>query len=302
MLKFIIDKFANKRGVNDADVDFEVSGLKITLPSGHDLPTFQKDFPLYDALLGHIAKFLPDRHLVIDVGANVGDTVAAMSQSNPLLSYLCIEADDYFFEYLEKNVSLIKTNCRDVHIQTHKTLVGVDVQASSLSGGSRTKTVVTTDNSDVAIPTTKVDSIYADLANETPLALLKVDVDGYDYDVINSAIETLRNSNSYIYFECDLQSSDGLKHYGKTLNKLHELGYTYFSVFDNFGYPMTLTQSVDVVSKLIEYAYIQKMRSSHKTIYYLDILCFRHNLMDSYEEMMKSYIRLVEVSCNTSRS
>src|SRR5215203_6027449 len=82
------------------DVCYRLSGdVEIDLPGNHPLPRYQRDYPLYDRFLPMLVSRLPDTAQIIDVGANCGDTVAAMYAANPRLRYLAIEPDPAFFKY-----------------------------------------------------------------------------------------------------------------------------------------------------------------------------------------------------------
>ena len=91
----------------DPTVEYAFCGSTLRLPLSHALPFFRRMFPLYSDNLGRIAaqlfiKFGTFR--VIDIGANVGDTVAVIHQYAPL-PILCIEGLPKFSELLAENVA-----------------------------------------------------------------------------------------------------------------------------------------------------------------------------------------------------
>ena len=68
------------------------------------LPDFKSSFLDYDRFLPHFVKYLPANSSVVDVGANVGDTLFEMVNANSNLEYICIEADGNFYKDLKINV------------------------------------------------------------------------------------------------------------------------------------------------------------------------------------------------------
>ena len=63
----------------------------------------KKDHFFYDKFLPHFSEYLPSDTAVIDVGANVGDTVVGMCQKNPRLQYVCIEANNDYYNKFKIN-------------------------------------------------------------------------------------------------------------------------------------------------------------------------------------------------------
>ena len=69
--------------VTDPVVRRTVHGVDLDMPLSHDLPRYTGQYPYYDTVLPSLAKFLltsqTERRklILVDVGANVGDTVLA---------------------------------------------------------------------------------------------------------------------------------------------------------------------------------------------------------------------------------
>ena len=101
MLKKVINRFISGiasrcRIALRIDQKYRVGNSTIVIPPDHRLRVCQNAYKQYDRFPPHLAKYLEDGSVVIDVGANVGDTVAAMVSSNDRLRYVCDEADDVF--------------------------------------------------------------------------------------------------------------------------------------------------------------------------------------------------------------
>ena len=106
-----------------------IGGVEIVLPPEHNLPYYQHRDPTYDAyaidLLARLAA--GDRHVtVIDVGANVGDTAAAVLASDPETSVISVEGDPMFLGYLARNLAAHAERATVAvsytHLRAHETL------------------------------------------------------------------------------------------------------------------------------------------------------------------------------------
>ena len=96
------------------------------------LPDYQKAHPKYDKLLPIISKYINQNEMIIDIGANVGDTLAAMVDENPNPIYLCIEPEDEFYSYLLRNVDIIQKKIPNLKVYLLKQFVGKQINNVSL--------------------------------------------------------------------------------------------------------------------------------------------------------------------------
>jgi FkbM family methyltransferase len=256
------------------DIVHQIGELKITLPYGHMLPVYQKQCPQYDRFLPHIAKYLPSHSFVVDVGANCADTLAGMIDANPLLNFLCIEADDYFYQYLTSNVCEIQKTYSNSIIKTFKSLAGSEISNVEMAGtGGTKKAVASLDSSTKTITSKSLDSIIqSQHVDQASISLIKVDTDGYDYDVINSASLLLQNKLPILFFECQHDDISQKEKYKMLIHHLAELGYNSWTVFDNFGALLLRNCDKDAILDLINYVWRQNAGTSRRTFYYLDIL------------------------------
>ena len=121
---------------------YQINNYSIQIDFTHRLPDYQSSHPFYDRFLPHLVKYLPKNSLVIDVGANVGDTLVGMVGNNDKLEYLCIEASKDFFSDLERNVKFLKKINGDLRISLVNEFVGKDIKDVGLYGGGGTKHAV----------------------------------------------------------------------------------------------------------------------------------------------------------------
>lgn len=244
--------------------------FSIKLPANHLLPYYQKQHPKYDRFLPHLVKYVTPLDTIVDIGANVGDTLAGMIEKNSASNYICIEPDDYFFSYLEENIALIKTSIKGLKIQTIKALVGKNVTNVSLDGKGGTKHAVI--NNQGGIKSLPLDEL---ISNKLNIRILKSDVDGFDYDVLDSSVEVIKNHKPMVFFECQYDAEYQMNGYKKILNTLELEGYCDWTVFDNFGEIVVRTNNIITIKQLMNYIWQQNVGKATRTIYYFDILSVR---------------------------
>jgi FkbM family methyltransferase len=256
------------------DIGYQIGKYVIRLPHDHMLPVYQARFPQYDRFLPHLAGLLPSNSMVIDVGANCADTLAAMADKNDTLDFLCIEADQFFYQYLAANAEAVKITNPARQIVLVKCLVGSEVTNVIMAGGGGTKKAVySQDPNQDAIQSASLDSIL-EITNAQidRISLVKVDTDGYDYDVLNSALSLLNGRQPLLFFEAHFSDAQQRAKYEELILVLYKTGYSNWSVFDNFGGLMLSEATPNQVIDLLTYVWRQNQNQSNRTIYYIDIL------------------------------
>jgi FkbM family methyltransferase len=272
------------------NIKYQYNSFFIELPAEHLLPLYQKHHKLYDRFLPHISKYLASESTVVDVGANCGDTVAAMYESNKNLAFICVEPDEVFFKFLQKNVSRIRVSDNQAIIRTIKSLVGQHITSASLEGAGGTRRAIV-DDRDTSISSRSLDDILSQ-CEITNIRLLKSDVDGFDYDVIDSAESTLDAETPIIYFECQLDHEFQKAGYKKTMAKLESKGYVEWVIFDNYGEVVLRTSDIQIVDQLMDYVWRQNTRRSTRTICYYDILAVTKRDGAFIDRVMSDYMLL----------
>ena len=160
------------RQISAASISYSYNYYSIELPATHLLPQYQSKHPKYDRFLPHLVQYVDQSDTIVDIGANVGDTLAALVERNPSASYICIEPDDLFYRFLEKNVRSIKSSFEGLKVETVKALVGKNVSNVSLEGTGGTKHAVLDGSGPIkSIP---LDEILATAVN---IRIIKSDVD-----------------------------------------------------------------------------------------------------------------------------
>lgn len=246
----------------------EFGPARIVLPPGHMLPLYHQRHPRYDRFLPHLARLLERGAGVVDVGANCGDTLAAMAAANPGLRYLCIEPDAGFMAYLGRNLQALRAAWPELQVQTAQALVGLAVTSASLEGSGGTKHAMPGAGGMAA---STLDALVAQ-SRFGSVRLLKSDVDGFDHDVIASASQVLERDAPLLFFECHFADSAQRTAYEQLIPSLVRRGYRHWTVFDNFGEVLLASALAEQLPELFEYVDRQNRGRSTRTVYYFDVL------------------------------
>lgn len=207
-----------------------IDNKKIILPPGHLLSLYETVYPEYDRFLPTVIGKIKENEAIIDIGANIGDTLFRLLNINTRPYYYCIEADNFFFEYLQKNKKSLDVNIQSKIILI-KTLVGDQLKGNLSETTTGTKSLI---ESDSDIKSKKLDDIIIEYKIKN-IKLIKVDVDGFDYNILFSAINELKNNKPDIFFEYMPLDESGKKNYLRLIEKLNEIGYSNWTMLDNYG-------------------------------------------------------------------
>jgi FkbM family methyltransferase len=260
-------RFGRRRGYRVGKFDLELTG-------DHALPKYQAQFSTYDRFLPVLAKQLTSQSTVVDVGANVGDTVASIASANPSLHFLAVEPDPVFSELLRNNITRMLSAEPGLAIEVVQALIADDLAIVGLEGGRGTSHAVVDDQSGKSAPfaTMSLDDLLLPRKPEG-VSLIKSDTDGFDWSVIDSGRSFFAEFRPMVYFECEVgKRGEYLEKYSKALGMLLSNGYVDFHVFDNFGGYLGLFYDSECMKGLMRYVAAQNAGRIHRTLYYMDIL------------------------------
>jgi FkbM family methyltransferase len=298
--KIIKNIFARKEKKPEGLIEREsfFGDLKIILKGNHMLDQYQKSFPLYDRFLPVLCSSFDG--LIIDVGANIGDTSIAVFSKNNKSFIVGVEPDDGFFSECEENINLNNLKDRFLGVKkfvtTNKGKYTIE-KSNTLSTGS-----ISNNSNEIG----EINSIsFSELMNLIPLEkkfkfdILKIDTDGFDWDVINSFLDYvnyLKKKPRFVFFEMQTYLNNIGVHdknreliidkYKLSIEGLFENGYNNFCLLDNFGTPIKITQSIKDIFEIDDYVKRSQIYNSHSTIYYLDILAFPNEELQFVNESL----------------
>lgn len=246
---------------------YKIGKFEICVPPNHALPKYQFRFKLYDRFLPHLVKFLDSPGTIIDIGANIGDTTIAMLQNckNPIIS---IEPSDYFYKYLEKNISSLDKTLID-RVSLFKNLIGTSELSGSLDHTKKGTASINLVNSNPNNNFVKLDELIDHSIN---ISLLKVDTDGFDYDVLLSGKKTIEHSKPMIFWENEINNNLQFEGYKKLYAFLESIGYSYIYLFDNYGNILYEDNKFETLIHLNKYILSMSKFGCTRTFYYTDIL------------------------------
>ncbi len=262
----ILLRFFKKLKTKKADT-YTIGDYEIDIPENFALPEYQAQFKLYDKFLPVLAKNLPHEKRIIDVGANIGDTTISMLQfcTNDIL---CFEPSDLFSAYLNKNLQKLAPKDQE-RITVIKQLVGTGLLSGSLDHNSAGTASVKVSNLTKDITHIPLDNLIDDT---TSVILLKVDTDGFDFDVIKSAEKILADSEPILFWENEILEDFQFSGFEELYDLLSSKGYKYVYIFDNYGNLMAEETNFETLKNINVYIYSMNKNGCTRTIYYTDIL------------------------------
>jgi len=240
--KMVLAPLVNKFGAREV-VSASLFGRTLLMPAEHPLPATMARFPQYNSPLllavDAIAAQTVSPVSIIDVGANVGDTVAMIEQHRPgFSSFLCIEADSRLAELCSLN------HADNPRVIVKRCFIGEEEGAAVwLHDDGRanpsTKLALTDQMSDPSNydRLTRMDKAASEFVEKTGnLSMIKVDTEGYDFSVLRSGPNLLREYQPSILFEWFPKLLEGLNEpVWSGFEYLGLFGYRHFVFFTNRG-------------------------------------------------------------------
>jgi FkbM family methyltransferase len=294
ILKILKINFKNTKKILDREYFF--GDYKIILKGNHVLAKYQESFPLYDRFLPILCADFDG--LIIDIGANIGDTSIAIFSKNPKSFIVGVEPDTCFYDECLNNIKVNHLSERFLGI---KKFVSTKIGAYSLEKSKSSSTGSILDNS---VQTGETNTIsFSQLMDLIPSGekmkfdMLKMDTDGFDWDILDSFTAYNKNSKikpRFVFFEMqtylnnfgvkDTNRNQIIENYKMSIERLQTIGYNNFCLLDNFGTPIKITQSVSEIFEFNDYIKRSQIYNSYSTIYYLDILAFSDDEMKLVKE------------------
>lgn len=281
----------------DPAVEFELAGVPLLLPLSHDLPLLRALFPDYSGnlarLTGAVARKYPDL-AVVDIGANVGDSVALIRSAAPV-PVLCVEGDGRFLDFLRTNTtSLRRVSIAPVFLAASTGEVVASLQTARGSGHLQFEQPPGKDRG--RIQTVALDELLAEHPLEGRLKLIKSDTDGFEAQILAGAVSTLARHRPVLFFEYDpdllaRNGTPGLE----LLVALEGAGYTNALLYDNTG-DLLLACRLDEHRHLEEVDGYFRGRGSER---YLDVAAFHDDDADLFDSFRQE--ELERFSCLRGR-
>ena len=235
----------------DPTVSVDVAGQDLAMPLSHDLPAIRGELPDYASNVGRAAAAAAAKgEAMIDVGANVGDTIAILRAAVPGAGVLAVEGAPEHLGFLRRNVGHLE----DVEVaavylgDTNQTVRAQrEVRRGSgrlLPGGEEVEVVT-------------LDRLLEDRPRFASAAFLKVDTDGFDARVLRGATGLLAHARPVVFFELHPRLLAGSDPGGvAVLELLRDLGYRDLVFYTERGEMLTALRAdqTQACDDLIAYA------------------------------------------------
>ncbi len=153
---------------------------------------------------------------ILDVGANIGYTALTLASNNDL-PVVAFEPDPYNFSVLKKNCALnrqLKVNPVNLGLGSQKDRLKLAVVTPDNLGGNRISASAGKDFNLVDITTI---DYYCSESAITDVGLIKIDVEGFEMEVLKGAVRTLTENRPSLFIEVN---DNNLKEQGSSAREL----------------------------------------------------------------------------------
>lgn len=197
---------------------------------------------------GHLAKIMSlyldgSNGIMIDVGANIGANTIPLAVKHSQIRFYCYEPHPEIFSRFKNNIKLNNlkniepvnsaiSNSSEKSLNFFAQKSAENMGRSSLKLNSDIK-----EHDEITVPAISIDDNFTDSNN--PVLLMKIDTQGTELEVLQSAEKTIEKFRPVILFELeDRYFTDGERNAAKkTLKEFFEgLDYSFFNVTKGLDY------------------------------------------------------------------
>ena len=275
----------------DPTVEYDFRGTRLRMPLSHDLPVILREYPLYSDNLGRIAGQLFTKYQnlsIIDVGANIGDSAVTIRRYAQV-PILCIEGEPKFAELIGENVAHM--NPPPVIEESFVGTSGESLQAVVHNGTARLEPAEA-DNG-LSIRMKSLENILEERPSFQASRLLKIDTDGMDIAILNSAIAWISRQKPVLFFEYDpdLQRAHNVGGL-ELLGRLRRVGYHRVLVYEADGDYMF---SAELGHQLL-FSELHEYFSGRASRKYCDLCIFHHDDEDIAEIIRRNELKMFQAA------
>ncbi len=227
------DRWWNRLTIRGGYARISLHGTSAIINAGNSYPYYARIFPDWNEPLLQCLRMVAkkSRANLIDVGAAIGDTILMLQANAPsqLGAILAVEGDHGFAECLRHNTKHIK-ECFVVESVLSST------DGANIASLERHHPGSATASGKEQTSSCSLDSIVMS-SGFSKIHLLKIDVDGFDGEVLAGALGILTRSKPAVIFEwhpplCRQAGNDP----SRAFEVLSSQGYDTFLWFDKFGH------------------------------------------------------------------
>lgn len=263
----------------------QVGKFLIDMPGNNRQISTYKYRPDANDLLGKLSVCVKDKYpglWVIDIGANVGDTIAIIKSALEV-PVIGIEGDPVSFRFLEANTKQFQ------NVVILKEFLGEKRQTLrvELEKSGWNTTLIPTEHTGQELSLKTLDEVLEENQLLTQnLKILKIDTEGFDTIILRGATGLLQKHSPVLFFEYNKTNMDAIAENGlSTLLSLEQYGYSYVIFFDNYGRYLLSTpiNQHELIKQLHHYS-----DDNHSRIGYYDVCLFHNNDRDLAQKFIES--------------
>lgn len=252
----------------------------ILAPKDHPLDRYQKAHPLYDRRLAEFSAILTQHAqgtIVVDIGANIGDTAALMREAGCHLKILCIEPSTQYFSYLTANAG--GSWPQITNVESLQAFIGNPsdsmelVEHDGTAYAQSTKPITSEYTTSEAITVKQLSDIVSQ-----PVSLVKIDTDGLDARILQGNRDFFISSQPVLWSEMDTTAGASLEDWRSVFDDLQHT-HQYVVAFDNFGFLIAHGPTAELKDTLLTlFSYCQRRKQPQfeslgpPPVYYIDVV------------------------------
>jgi FkbM family methyltransferase len=272
--------------------EYHLGRTTLVLPRSHQLDQLRQHWPRLQLAIGDLAQAMAHKYpgfSAIDIGANVGDTAAIICGRDDVPT-LCIEGNPAYWPYLEENARRIGP-----HIVIEPSLIGETAGAKPLAictdPSGTAKLVPADDGSEIMLRT--LDQVLRDHPRFIRSKLIKLDIDGFDFEIIRGAVDLLKVLQPILFYECaPIESGTGGGDGMECFKMLTEIGYTRFLIWDGYGHYMVHLTAADFDKFVDLIFYLVSNRRFGPAVYHYDVCAFPAGDTDLFEAVREQQLEV----------
>lgn len=165
-----------------------------------------------------LSKLDLDQSVIVDAGANIGNHSVFFANQFPANSVIAFEMNKETFGYLEKNIennSLTNVQAVNKGLSNASGCCGVRIVKDNPLGGAQ----LDFESSDKSVELTTLDDYARKMNKSSRIALIKIDVEGHEYECIEGCRKIIEKDRPMLFLECKevdefVKITDYLEQYG----------------------------------------------------------------------------------------
>ena len=260
--------------------DYTIGGYPVVLPPEHNLPFYQRRDPTYDAyaidVVRRVCAHAGNRGvLVVDLGANVGDTAVAVLSAGPQVRVRAVEGSPRFVDYLRRNVAQFGDRVSVVDRFVGPVGGHVAFAETGSTGGFQGFA-----NAETVTRWVTPEELLDDTGDD--VVVWKSDVDGFDIHILAEHWKVIDGRADVLWFEFDpvgtLGDRDDVERLAQQLADSGRL----VRFYDSLGHPMLTVQPGAAVADAMHdlTRWLHEQRAGLLSVHYLDVWAVRPELAD----------------------